>query len=396
MTTLDLGVLYLSGFPLPDGLLPDRAPLDLCQCETCQLVQLRHTVAPDALYSQYWYKSGVNETMVSELQSVAADAILYADDLIPGEIVIDIGANDGTLLDAYELNGRHPWRIAIEPAANLQDALADHCDQLIQGYFPADAEVLLEEYSGHVRVITQIACFYGLDDPRAAVEAVAQLLAPNGVWIVQFQDLAQMLKATAFDNICHEHLVYYSLGSFERLIAPYGLRVVHAEERAINGGSYRLIVQHTEVEAGDSTVTGLRRAEAGCDHWLTLERFAWRVGEARKQIQAALMASRNRGRTIDAYGASTKFNTLAQYCGLGPETIRQAWERSPEKWHRQTVTGIPIVREETGRADPPDLLLATIWQFREAILRREAAYLGQGGTILFPLPEVDLVVGGGR
>jgi hypothetical protein len=374
-----------------DGLLPDRAPLDLCQCDRCRLVQLRHTVAPDALYSQYWYKSGVNETMVAELQSVAADAILYADDLIPGEIVIDIGANDGTLLDAYEQQGRHPWRVAIEPAANLQDSLAEHCDALIDGYFPADADILLEEYSGHVRVITQVACFYGLNDPGSAVEAVARLLAPNGVWIVQFQDLHQMLQATAFDNICHEHLVYYSLASFERLIEPYGLRVVHAERRAINGGSYRLIVQHTEVEAGDSTVKDVRLDEADCEHWQTLDRFAWRVGQVRRQIQGAL--DTHGGRTIDLYGASTKGNTLLQYCGIGPLLIRQAWERSPEKWCRQTVTRIPIVSETMGRVDPPDLLLVGIWQFREAVLRREAAYLAAGGTILFPLPVVDLVRG---
>jgi NDP-4-keto-2,6-dideoxyhexose 3-C-methyltransferase len=215
------------------------------------------------------------------------------------------------------------------------------------------------------------------------------------VWIVQFQDLDQMLKATAFDNICFEHLCYYSLASFERLIQPYGLAVVDAEVRTINAGSYRLYIQHDAVSAvrhigGLGRVEQLRAREAGCEDWQTLEIFAWRVGEARRQIQSAITATAPG--TIDLYGASTKANTLLQYCGLDERVIRQAWERSPEKIGRTTVTGIPIVSEETGRADPPAALVAGIWQFREAILEREAAYLDQGGAILFPLPEVDLAL----
>jgi NDP-4-keto-2,6-dideoxyhexose 3-C-methyltransferase len=220
---------------------------------------------------------------------------------------------------------------------------------------------------------------------------------PEGVWVVQFQDLHQMIEATAFDNICHEHLCYYSLSSFERLITPYGLTVVDAERRAINGGSYRIYVKHAGAaysSDASARLFDLQVAEHACEEWHTLEKFAWRVGEARKQIHGAI-ASAQYGRPIDLYGASTKANTLLQYCGLDHVVIRQAWERSPAKWGRQTVTGIPIVSEAIGRDDPPGMLLAGIWQFRDAILRREAEYLARGGTLLFPLPQVDLVQGEG-
>jgi len=385
-SVLNLGNLALPAFPLPGERFAAVAPLDFCQCPACALVQLRHTVDPELLFRQYWYQSGINETMRAELADVARSAMAWVGGLSAGDCVIDIGANDGTLLNQLAIPD--VTRVAFEPARNLNTALHQHADLVVADYFPQGLQQLTRLPSA--KVICSIACFYDLDDPGTFVQAITQCLAPDGVWVVQFQDLDQMIRATAFDNICHEHLVYYSLASVERLIEPYGLHVTHAERRAINGGSYRLFIQVDTVRA-DETVGALRFAEAGCEHWHALERFAWRVGEARRQIQSALTAVEG---TIDLYGASTKGNTLLQYCGLDGGVIRQAWERSEAKWGRLTATGIPIVSEAEGRRDPPDLLLVGVWQFREAILRREVAYLQQGGAMLFPLPAVDLVKGG--
>lgn len=410
---LDLGALALSNFPAvgTEDAQGPRAPLDLCACAACQLVQLRHTVDPDALFKDhYWYRSSINETMQAELADVVEQGIARIDRFDYGDFVLDVGANDGTLLAAYRshVRTRSVPRIAFEPAQNLQADLARHAEIRYAKYFPPSLAVqgrpVIPPFSyrglyGRVKVLTSIAMFYDLDAPHTFVDAVHALLHPEGVWIVQFQDLHQMLRATAFDNICHEHVCYYSLASFERLIASHGLRVVDAEVRAINGGSYRLYIKHADQDLLlDETLAGgryarveaLRHQEQGCQDWHTLERFAWRVGQVRAQITAALGHLATRG-PIDVYGASTKFNTLAQYCGLDGTLIRQAWERSPEKVGRQTVTEIPIVSEATGRADPPAALLAGIWQFRESILTREAGYLAGGGTILFPLPVVDLV-----
>jgi NDP-4-keto-2,6-dideoxyhexose 3-C-methyltransferase len=389
LSVLDLGTLALSTFPLP-GEQGDRAaaPLDLGQCDQCGLVQLRHTVDPDLLFRRYWYQSGINETMVAELRSVVEQAV----EIVPvggGEVVMDVGANDGTLLAAYQAIGRMPFRVAIEPARNLRNILKSRCEQVWDCYFPD--EHLTRLYYQRVHILTSIACFYDTDDPRAFVRAVEQLLAPDGVWIVQFQDLHQMLQATAFDNLCHEHLVYYALGSFERLIARYGLRVVQAEQRTINGGSLRLIVMRDTAGPRDVAVGHLREVEQGCESWQTLEQFAWLARQAQTQIRAAVRSCSSDGRTVDLYGASTKANTLLQVCDLDRRSIRQAWERSPEKIGRETITGIPIVPEGEGREDPPDVLLVGIWQFRTAILQRERAFLDRGGTILFPLPVVDAV-----
>ncbi len=396
VTVLDLGNLHPSAFPLPHESFDVTAPLDLCQCEACGTVQLRHTVNPDLLFRHYWYRSGVNEVMRAELADIVASGI-SAIDHSPA-VVVDIGANDGTLLAEYKRQRplRTPYRIAYEPACNLAAALRPHCDDLIADYFPATWPNRM--YTRSVDILTSIACFYDLDDPGAFVRAVAELLAPGGVWIVQFQDLHQMCRAAAFDNICHEHLVYYSLESFERLIEPYGLYVWSAERRGINGGSYRLIVRAAgpTAPAPVSSVEALLAFEVGCQDWQRLDRFAWHVGEMRRQILSLVEASHAAGQVIDLYGASTKGNTLLQYCGLDDEVFRQAWERSPEKWGRQTVTRIPIVSEEQGRAHPPDLLFCGIWQFRDMVIARERAYLDRGGALIVPLPRVDVVGGAGE
>lgn len=395
---LHLGDLQVSGFPSDAATLaPPTAPLDFSVCRDCALVQLRHTVEPDRLFrDQYWYRSSVNETMRAEL----ADVVEQATARVPlsfHDPVVDVGANDGTLLANYR--DYKALCVAFEPATNLHAELGRHCDVLIPNYFPDGCASWGEEYENRVKILTSIACFYDLDDPRAFVEAVARWLHPRGVWIVQFQDLHQMLQATAFDNIVHEHLFYPSLGAIERLIAPHGLRVVDCETRAINGGSLRLTIQHdTPAARAHHRVDEQRIREAGCDGWQALERFAWRAGEIRKQLQTVIQELLPFG-PIDLYGASTKFNTLAQWCQLDGAIIRQAWERSPEKWGRYTITGIPIVPEEAGRARPPATLLVGIWQFAEHVMQREQDYLATGGRIVVPLPSVNIAwvgVWGGR
>ena len=386
-TILDFGPLHVSAFPTPTE--PDslRAPLDLCRCASCGLVQLRDAVDPAYLYQEYWYRSGVNETMVEELRDIVAKAMDWSNGLPEGAVVVDIGANDGTLLEGYGTG--YLTRVAYEPAANLQQAVLAHTDICVPQVFPPIAGYLPKD--GSVSIVTSIACLYDLADPVAFAKAVARLLAPTGLWIIQLQDLHQMIRSTAFDNACHEHVTYLSLGSIHRIVSAAGLRVTHVERRAINGGSLRVYVQHAD-QSADRSVGEFIIAEAECESWVTLNRFAHATRERISQIKGLVDHLKARDRLIDLYGASTKANTLLQVCGLGGRQIRQAWERSPEKWGRRTAgSGIPIVSEEIGRVRPPDALLVGIWQFREAILRREAAYAGSGREVIFPLPVVEVV-----
>jgi NDP-4-keto-2,6-dideoxyhexose 3-C-methyltransferase len=389
---LDLGSPALSSFVKPEDPDPPSAPLAAVICQTCDLVQLSVSVNPQLLYGeQYWYHSGINEIMVEELNSIAKE-VCWRVPLTRTTRVLDIGANDGTLLHQYALlrGDQCPTRMAVEPAASLIHGLADKAHTVIHGYFPQGTYAFP---SASIQAITSIACFYDIEDPRAAVREIDRLLTPVGVWILQLQDLLQMVKATAWDNFCFEHLTYYSLHTFELLLRGTDLHVIAVEPRTINGGSIRIVVARRS-QAPELSVDDWRRAEAGLTR-RRLSVFAW---EAREHCQRLAETVRHyvmkEGIPIDLYACSTKANTLLQWAAIHNGLIRVGVERSPFKVGLVTGgTRIPIVSEETWRADPAPICVLGAWQFRDAVIQRESAYLERGGTFLVPLPVMEVIRG---
>jgi NDP-4-keto-2,6-dideoxyhexose 3-C-methyltransferase len=392
----DLGDLRLSDFPLPAQRLPS-APLLVLECDACQLAQLSVTVDRDLLFKdQYWYASSINGTMREELRQVVRRARQFVT-IHDGDWVLDIGANDGMLLRAWHdhrWEGR-PFRIAVEPAQTFRTVLRDAAELILVEPFPSLS--LAASYTGKIKAITSIAMFYSVDPLGPFIEEVKRLLAPDGVWVIQLQDLGQMLQQNAVDNICHEHVCYFSLKTLGETLKRHGFFVQHAEQTPINGGSLRVFVRHQDFDAETGEACFDLLAEdlvLNLTSRIAWECFASRVSQCVDHLQQTVAHSHDQGLTVDLLGASTKGNTLLQLAALGPAQIRQAWERHPLKVGRQTITGIPIVAEETGRQDPPDLLVCPIWQFRDALIEREHEYLLRGGKIYFPLPAGELYMGG--
>lgn len=396
---LSLGHLRLNAFPEQTWEITQspRVPLILTTCLGCGLLQLDRTVPADWLYRRYWYRSGVNESMVQELHTIVGEALAAVGGVGSDDVVYDIGANDGTLLAAYQEYGVAPRAFAWEPAYNLHARLIRHASVILPTYFPnAAAE------APPAKIITAIACAYDVEDPLAFFQGIATSLREDGVAIVQFQDFAQQLLASAFDNICHEHLEYYTLWSLRQIALQAGLWVDRVQTTPINGGSLRVTLRRMQgrVLLSHPSVAHQMAAEAalGLDtptlregNLQVFSRFSRAVEQAQERIAAAVKQILDDGRVLDIYGASTKGNILLQVLDIGPATARQAIDRSPEKHGCHTITGIPIVSEEQARVAPADVWLCPIWQFRESVLRREAWYLEQGGTIIFPLPTVEVV-----
>jgi NDP-4-keto-2,6-dideoxyhexose 3-C-methyltransferase len=401
---LDLGTLRVSDFPAADQDLASlpAAPLALAECPRCTLVQLTDTYPRRALFAgDYWYASGINGTMREDLRQVVRRARQFVA-VRDGDVVLDIGANDGTLLRAWldhAWEGR-PRRLAVEPAETFRTPLADAADQVIPDLFPEGAETLLTEYRGQVRVVTAVAMFYSVDQPRAFAQAVRELLTDDGLWVIQFQDLQQMLEAGAVDNICHEHLTYPSLTALLPLLHTAGFYVQHVERTPINGGSLRVFARPVGSGQGVTpsvyaTVTG--ELDLQDRSWPRfLQRYQQAIHDLRETLTVA--TGEPHRHIVDLLGASTKGNTLLQLAGVGPATldqpwgVRWAWERHLGKVGRRTITGVPIVHEGQGREWPPHLLICPIWQFRDAVIEREQAYLAAGGRIYFPLPVGEVVM----
>ena len=248
---MDLGDQCIAGaFRTPGvGRLDEpRLPLQLVRCDAeaangnCGLVQLRHTVPGELLYHSYWYRSGINRTMTDNLHEIARSAVELVGGLRPGDLVLDVGCNDGTLLDGYAGLADDVTLVGMDPSDVTRYAVAKGYE-VVNDFFSHRS--LDERYPGRTaRIITSIAMFYDLERPTAFVADIARSLAPDGIWVSEFSYMPTMLEMNSFDTICHEHLEYYSFSVIERVLATAGLEVVRAELNDVNGGSIRLFAGH--------------------------------------------------------------------------------------------------------------------------------------------------------
>jgi NDP-4-keto-2,6-dideoxyhexose 3-C-methyltransferase len=356
-------------------------------------VQLRHSVAPGVLYDHYGYRSGTNEMMRSNLEGIARQVTEMAG-LGRGDLVLDIGCNDGTLLAGYDVAGLD--RVGIDPSDAVK--AIDRSDiSVINDFFSYDTFQMALP-GRKAKAVTSIAMFYDLERPRDFVAEVSRILAPDGVWVIEMSYLPLMLRVIAFDTICHEHLEYYALRPIEWMLEAEGLRVHRAEINDVNGGSIRLFVRPAAAgevaRAATNDLDALRREEdaLALDTDAPYEAFSASCHRMKDQLRELLVGLVADGKTLYAYGASTKGNTLLQFCEIDNSLVTKAADRNPDKWGTETIgTHIPIVSEDQARAEAPDYFLVLPWHFFEGFVARERSFLDRGGAFILPLPQVRVV-----
>ena len=393
---LSLGLQYPSNFIELNSISDKREqiPLELIFCEKkdCGLLQLKHTVPPDLLYRKFWYKSGVNQTIRNDLEDIVR-RVEEKIDLHDDDFVIDIGANDGTLLRFYKNSSLK--LIGFEPATNLLEEANFGTFKIFNEYFNSKT---FEESFGDkkAKIITSISIFYDLDNPHDFVEDITKILDENGIWILQMNYLVTMLENFAFDNIVHEHLEYYSLQSLEHLLDKHGLEVFDVEQNNINGGSIRAFIKFKNsnkfsVSKRVNDVIAYEKKIKLSDEKTYLD-FAEKIKSLKQQTCKFIKDEINNGKKFYVYGASTRGNTLLQYYGLNLQFIQGASERNPAKWGKYIVGSmIPIVSEEQARLEKPDYFLVLPWYFADEFVSRERKFLEGGGKFLIPLPQFKLI-----
>lgn len=396
LSILDLGELAVSDFVKETGTVA-RYPLKLVLCDPrkgCGLLQLGNlSVDEDLLYRQYWYRSGINQSMKRALKDVALDCQRKIA-LKAGDVIVDIGANDGTLLSFFP---QSLTRVGVEPALNIQADLQAYTSVNVPEYFTKKA---YSKYVGKqlARLITSLAMFYDLDDPLGFCSDLKSCLAPDGIWVNQMTYLGTMLEKNDYPNICHEHVTYYSLTTFLEVLKRSGFKLLDVTQNEVNGGSIRTTVTHVESPLHSSAAANARicallerEAQSQLGKITPYRQFAARVRRSRRDIRALIAKYQRSGKTVAVYGASTKGNTLLQYCGLTASQILAAYDRNPEKEGLKTVaSAIPILLDVHMRKDKPDILLVLPWHFREEFLKRERAFLQSGGVMVFPLPTLEI------
>ena len=379
-----LGDQYINDFVPPERIGKGlAAPLELVMCSRCTLLQLRHTAPQELLYSRYyWYRSGVTDTMRRALRDITAE-IENMVTLRAGDVILDIGANDGTMLATFTMPGIR--RVGCEPADNLIDMLRLNTEYVMHDFWNYEQYIELASQwgFGKARVITAIGMFYDLEDPNKFIADACKALSDDGIFVAQLMCLMPMLKKNDVGNIVHEHLEYYSLQSHKYLFEKNGLEMFKIEENDVNGGSYRIFARHYKG-------TGIPIEEN-----ITFEdilAFGKRVQENRDRCVAFIKQEVANGKKVYVYGASTKGNVILQYYSLDNKLITAAAERSPEKWGKYTIgTWIPIVSEEEARKAQPDYFLVLPWAFFDEFYEREKKWRARGGKFIVPLPEFRVV-----
>jgi NDP-4-keto-2,6-dideoxyhexose 3-C-methyltransferase len=372
---LDLGIQYLPRFVKePDQTLP-KAPLHLVRCAACGLLQLEHTVNPDLLYREFWYRSGINQTMREALGNLVANGIRYVSE---GRW-LDIGANDGYLLSRVPISFH---KTACEPALNFRADLEEHADEAVMEYFSHEA------VDGKTfTMITSAAMFYDLDDPGHFLDSIRLSLEPGGFWINQLNDSPTMIKANAFDSICHEHLCYYDLWTLQGLYKRHGLTIVDLSFNDVNGGSARVTARRTADVMDGEPMSLLGVPKLGSAE---VEGFAART-EAWRDVFGAMIEHLTGA--IWCYGASTKGSTLLQYLGSTVGLVTAVADRNPMKHGLKMVgTWHPIRSEAEFRETRPSYAIVLPWAFKSEFDERERTTRARGTKFIYPLPDISVVL----
>jgi hypothetical protein len=394
ISVLNLGNQVLTGiFPNSRDVEVTSGPLELVWCPDSGLLQLRHSYDPDEMYGDhYGYRSGLNQSMVNHLR----EKVRYLERLIPlngGDIVLDIGSNDATTLKAYHTPGIQ--RVGIDPTGRKFAQYYTNEIKLIPDFF--SSAVYRSVQSKPAKIVTSIAMFYDLEDPNKFAREVESILAEDGIWHLEQSYMPSMLRLNSYDTICHEHLEYYSLGVVKTIVELAGLKIVDVMMNGVNGGSFAVTVakaSNQKVKPNEAMINWFLEQEErmGLTTPRPYREFEEKVFRHREDLIRLIRALNADGKKVLGYGASTKGNVVLQFCGFSERDIPAIADVNPDKFGCFTPgTHIPIIPESEARAMKPDYLLVLPWHFKAGILEREKEYLAEGGKMIFPFPEIEIV-----
>ena len=396
-----LGELNVSDFIPLTSFTNNQYELKLMLEEETGAVRLEKSAPLSSMYGKYWYRSGINQTMKDELKNVV-ESITKVIKLKENDIWLDIASNDGTMFDFMPKN---IIKIGVDPCDDsYKNESEKKANLIIQDYFHYDTYKSSKFGKMKAKVITIIAMFYDLDKPDEFLQDVFKVLDDDGLLVMQMSYTPLMLKQLAFDNICHEHIYYYSLFNIKKILERNGFTIVDCTLNDINGGSFRIFMKkgmyvsrfHTQPfrDVSEFRIKSLLKYEENLklDDVETWNDFFNRINKLKEKTVSFIKEEKSKNKTVWGYGASTKGNTTLQYFGLDNTLIDGIAERSPYKWGLKTAgTNIPIYSENEMRKAKPDYLLILPWHFINEFKEREKDYLIGGGKFIVPCPKFEIV-----
>lgn len=395
-------VLSLGSTPLANALLsasqldePEEfLPLDLAFCPSCSLVQLLETVPPERLFRHYLYFSSFSDTVLRQAEQIAS-RMIQTRKLGAGSLVVEIGSNDGYLLQYYRKRGIQV--LGIEPAVNVaRVAEAEHGVRTLCEFFGHDLAMKLSEQGERADVLHANNVLAHVADLNGVVAGIRCVLKDDGMAVIEVPYVKEMLDRCEFDTIYHEHLCYFSLTALDRLFTRHGLIIANVERLPIHGGSLRLFAV-PEARAHRATeVSALINEEAfwGVDRLESYLGFGGRVELVKARLREILHGLKSQGKRVVAYGAAAKGSMLLNYCGIGRDVLEFVVDRSTYK-QGLYMPGVrlPIYPPSKLLEVMPDYALLLTWNFLEEVLEQAAEYRRRGGLFIVPVPEPRVLPG---
>ena len=398
-----LGELYVSDFiNVDEDARAGKHDMTLVIDERYGAARLEKCTPIHSMFGKYWYRSGTNLTMTNELKSIV-DSITNVHKLKDNDLWLDIACNDGTLLKAVPNNIQ---KLGIDPAEDsFVEESSKVADEIMQDYFTAESFSRSKFKNTKASIVTCIAMFYDLDSPIEFLNDVHSVMDDDGLFVLQMSYTPLMIEQLAFDNICHEHVYYWSLFSIKKLLEDANFQIVDCQLNDVNGGSFRIYIKKSNANLStfasrpyrdvcNVRINSLLEWEFNLkldqvDTWID---FYNRIEQLKEQTVNFIKEEKAKGKVICGYGASTKGNTLLQYFGLDNTFIDAIAERSHYKFGLKTIgTNIPIISEEQMREMNPDYMLVLPWHFISEFIIREDEYLTNGGKFIVPCPEFEII-----
>ena len=378
--------------------IKSRLTLVLCDKKknkkNCGLLQLKEIIEPDLLYKEYFYRTATNDTMRKDLKDLV-DQVLSIAKPKKNDFIVDIGSNDCTMLNFYEKKYN---LVGFEPAKNIEFLDDGNKITVVNNYF--NSKNFIEKFPNKkAKIITSCAMFYDLEDPIKFVEDINKILDDNGVWCCQISYLGSMMKYNNFYDICHEHLSYYSLESFEFLLKKQKLKLFYAETNNVNGGSVRLYVckEKTKIYEREDflkKLADLRKAEEELklSDLKTYYDFDKIITEIKDKTVKFVDEILKEDKKVLGLGASTKGNIILQHFELTKEKIPYISERNSIKVGLKCLgSDIELISENKAREINPEAFIVLPWNFKKEIVEREKDYLNRGGKLMFVMPYPHVV-----
>jgi hypothetical protein len=384
---LDLGSMPpANAFTKPLEGPPVKAyPLALYFCNACSLAQLLDVVHPEVLFTTYHYATGSSPQLQKHFADYAQKRILPL--VTKEDLVVDIGGNDGTLLNFVK---DHARVMNFDPASNVRDntTIPNHV-----AFFSFKVAKSVIRHIGKATVITANNVLAHVDDPIDLLGGVHELLSDKGTFICEVHWVRHLLDAGCYDHIYHEHLCYYSLHNLRRAMAMVGLKIFRVEIVQTQGESLRIFACKDGREPSTSVEYILNREiESDIAKCSTFERFAERVKQSKHVLRELLGDLKISGASIVGYGAPAKGNTLLNFCGIGNKTLDYLTDTNPIKQHKLSPgMQIPVMLPERLYDDEPDYALLLAWNFTESILRNEQELRDNGTKFIIPIPALTVV-----